>query len=77
VHCWANLQPVHGFRCYDNIAPNAKCQRVLVLVLDLGLVSTVDSSLTRLEWTSMSAAAYGDEWRRSSTDGLTCFDDIL
>jgi len=20
VHCWANLQSVHGFRCYDNIA---------------------------------------------------------
>jgi len=24
---------VHGFRCYDNIAPNANCQRVLVLAL--------------------------------------------
>jgi len=23
------------FRCYDNIAPNAKCQRVLVLALRL------------------------------------------
>jgi len=46
VHHWANLQSVHGFRCCDNIAPcglaigahdsiaaNAKCQRVLVLVL--------------------------------------------
>ena len=30
---WANVHPVHGFRCYDNIAPNAKCQRVLVLAL--------------------------------------------
>ena len=29
VHCWADLLSVHGFRCYDNIAPNAKCQRVL------------------------------------------------
>ena len=19
MHCWANLQSVHGFRCYDNI----------------------------------------------------------
>jgi len=28
---WADLQSVHGFRCYDNIAPNANCQRVLVL----------------------------------------------
>jgi len=29
VHYWADLQSLHGFRCYDNIAPNAKCQRVL------------------------------------------------
>jgi len=29
------LQSVHGFRCYDNTAPNAKCQRVLVLALCL------------------------------------------
>ena len=29
VHYWADLQSVHEFRCYDNIAPNAKCQRVL------------------------------------------------
>jgi len=35
VHYWANLQSVHGYRCYDNIAPNAKCQRVLVLDLCL------------------------------------------
>jgi len=35
VHCWADLQSVHGFRCYDNIAPNAGCQRVLVLALCL------------------------------------------
>jgi len=31
MHCWADLQSVHGFRCYDNIVPNAKCQRVLAL----------------------------------------------
>jgi len=24
---------VHVFRCYDNTAPNAKCQRVLALAL--------------------------------------------
>ena len=24
VHCRADLQSVHGFRCYDNIAPIAK-----------------------------------------------------
>jgi len=35
VHYWTDLQPVHRFRCYDNIAPNAKCQRVLVLALRL------------------------------------------
>ena len=28
VHCWADLQSAHGFRCCDNMAPNAKCQRV-------------------------------------------------
>ena len=26
---------MHEFRCYDNIAPNAKCQRVLELALCL------------------------------------------
>jgi len=35
VHYWADFQSVHGFRCYDNIAPNTKCQRVLVLALCL------------------------------------------
>ena len=35
VHYWADLQSVHGFRCYDNIAPNVKCQRVLVLAVCL------------------------------------------
>ena len=29
VQYWAALQSVHGFRCHDNIAPNAKCQRAL------------------------------------------------
>jgi len=46
VHCWADLQSVHGFRCYDNThlcklialyTANAysfsKCQRVLVYSL--------------------------------------------
>jgi len=31
VQYWADLQSVHGFRCYDNVASNAKCERVLVL----------------------------------------------
>jgi len=33
VHYRSDLQSVHGFRCYDNIASNAKCQRVLVLAI--------------------------------------------
>jgi len=40
VHYWADLQSVHGFGCYDNIAPNAKCQRVLVLALRLVIIIT-------------------------------------
>jgi len=35
VHCWADLQSVHGFRCYNNIAPNTEYQRVLVPTLCL------------------------------------------
>ena len=38
VHSWADLQLVHGFRCYDNIAPKAKCQPVLVLAVCLVLM---------------------------------------
>jgi len=38
MHCWTDLQSVHGFRCYDNIALNAKCQRVLVLAVCLVLL---------------------------------------
>jgi len=37
VHYWADLESVHGFRCYDNKSPNVKCQRVLVLALCLVL----------------------------------------
>jgi len=39
VHYWADLQTVHWFRSYDNTAPNAKCQRVLVLALRLVYLS--------------------------------------
>jgi len=35
VHCWADVQSVHGLRSCDNIVWNAKCQRVLVLALCL------------------------------------------
>jgi len=37
VHYWADLQSVHGFRCYDNIAPNAKFSECSVLALCLVL----------------------------------------
>jgi len=49
VHCWAGLQSVHGFRCYDNIAPNAKCQRVLVYSLYAWLGSA-DIEVYRLKF---------------------------
>jgi len=32
---WANFESVHGVRCYENIAANAKYRRVLVLALCL------------------------------------------
>jgi len=48
VQYWAYLQSVHEFRCYDNIAPNAKCQRVLVVVLCL--VTTVSCSKNLSVW---------------------------
>ena len=35
VHYRADLLSLHGFHCYDNIAQDAKCQRVLVLALCL------------------------------------------
>jgi len=45
VHYWADLQSVHGFRCYDNILPNVKCQRVLPLALCL-----VNFSVRNPDW---------------------------
>ena len=42
VHYWADMQSVHGFRCYDNTAPNAKCQRLLVLALCLVIIIITD-----------------------------------
>ena len=39
VHYCADLQWVHGFRCYDNTTPNAKCQRAIVGLLAVCLVS--------------------------------------
>jgi len=45
VHYWAGLQSVHGFCCYDNTAPNAQCQRVLLLALRLVGYCSTDSGL--------------------------------
>jgi len=45
VPYWADSQSVHGFRCCDTTAPNAKCQRVLVLRLCLVLGSVQLSSI--------------------------------
>jgi len=45
VHYLADLQSVHGLRCYAIIAPNAKCQRVLILALCL-VVSVVEPRVT-------------------------------
>jgi len=33
VHYLVDLQSVHGLRCYDDVARNAKCQRLLVIAL--------------------------------------------
>ena len=61
VHCWMDLQSVHGFRCCDNIVLNAKCQRVLVLALCVVSIclrtvpfqlETVQGLVGRLETTS-------------------------
>jgi len=41
VRYLVDLQSVHGLRCCDNIAPNAKCPRVLVLTLCLVVVSVL------------------------------------
>jgi len=40
VHYWADLQSVHGFRCYDNIARTRNVSQCSVLALCL--VSPVD-----------------------------------
>ena len=41
---------MHGFRCYDNIALNAKCQRVLVLTLCLVYIvsASVDQFISKV-----------------------------
>ena len=37
--CTIGLICKHRFPCYDNIAPNVKCQRVLVLAVCLVIIS--------------------------------------
>jgi len=41
VDDWADLQSVHGFRCYSSIVPNAKCQRMRVLAVCLAIIVIV------------------------------------
>jgi len=38
VHYWADLQSVHGFRCYDNIAQTRNVSEWLVLAVCLVIV---------------------------------------
>ena len=50
MHYWVDSQSVHGFRCYDNIAPNAKCQRVVVLALYLVRSILLSAGLPKSCW---------------------------
>ena len=53
MHYWTDLQAVHRFCCCDNIAPNEKCQRVLVLDLFLvwlGLVFCFLQCYDTVDW---------------------------
>ena len=52
VHYWADLQSMHGFRCYDNT--NAKCQRVLVLALCLVVICTKKVKVKAFSYSIMS-----------------------
>jgi len=46
VHYWADLQSVHVFPWYDDIAPKAKCQRLLVLAMPGYFFSIIDFTRT-------------------------------
>jgi len=50
VHYWTDLQLVDGLCCYDNIAPNAKYQRVLILALCLVSYLTEGRKLSVPDW---------------------------
>jgi len=66
VHYSVDLQSVHRFRCYDNIAPNAKCQRVLVLVLCLvSIIVVIKKSLNH--WYQIRPTRNAETWRKLIT----------
>ena len=48
MHYREDLQSMHGFRCYDSIAPNAECHRVFVLVQCMVVNSLVASLNARI-----------------------------
>ena len=71
VQYWADLQSVHGFRCYDSIAPNAKCQRVLILAPCLVCAISHPSSNSFLsDW----SRTHLQNAERSFGRNLTCRD---
>ena len=79
MHYWADLQSVHGFRCYDNIAPNAKCQRVLVLALCL--VQSFIQSVKPISQSTNIDVIMSTQYKDSSADEIAnvnfFYDDIV
>jgi len=57
VHYWADLQSMHGFHYCDNIVPNTKCQRVLVLTLCL--VSYINALIVHANLLALLWPPYG------------------
>ena len=49
---------LHGFRYYDNIAPNVKCQRVLVLTLCLVIIIRSNMRFYMLQVTKVFLGAH-------------------
>ena len=62
VHYWVDLQLMHGFCCYNNIAPNAKCQWVLVVALCLVLVCIILSCSRYISVISSYFKQYSQYW---------------
>ena len=69
VHYWADLQLVHGFRCYDNIAPNANCQRVLYLFTQSYSLPAMAEESTCASRQASSLKSRG--WVKSQVDSLS------